>query len=432
MSLSIHVSAEQRASLLEYRARGNGFPLATIAVAGFIAALIAVPSPISASLSMGGVLSLLLAPVTLSALWRDTRGRLLLCAILVLVPTGYLIAEISLFEDPGRTFINRVFLYQAALPVGVLASVMGAYWCITILGLRRFLLLSFSGLLATAAFTAREDNPWKYGLALPISMLVMLILARNRPLFGLVVIPLLAAVSIQADFRSWTAILCIAAVVVVLAGNRWAPLSAPRVLSIGFVTVAAGVVIAWLITQAALAGMLGGYVNQRTSAQLESANGNLLLGGRPEWGAAIALWRENPLGIGIGVAPSYHDYWLAIRSMPFESQGLQEISTVAAYFLRGEVNFHSTFWTFWGIYGVAGIVFSVLALVYLIHASIIAAAQLRQFSVRAAVVLFMLASLWDFLFSPTVVAQLALALATALHVINVPRVGPNSKRELRN
>ncbi|AKK26187.1 hypothetical protein AB431_05190 [Mycobacterium sp. EPa45] len=388
--------------------------------------LIAVPSPVSVSVSVGGILSLILAPVTFAALWRNTRGRWLLIALLALVPSGWLVAQTTLQQDHGRTFSSKIFLYEAAMPVGLLASVIGAYWCITKLGLQRSLLCFFAGLLAAAPFTFSliNNNPWKYGLALPVSMLVVLLLARNRVLLGLVITPLLIAVSIASDFRGWIAFLAIATILSVFSSSRRTRPSASRVASIGLATVATTTLVAWLISQAATAGILGGYLEQRTRDQLENSNGNLLLGGRPEWGAAIALWRQNPLGLGIGVVPSADDYWLAIRGMPLGAQARQEISTVAESFQQGQLGFHSTFWTFWGIYGVAGVVFVVLALVYAGQATIAATAAIKWVALRASVVLLLLSCIWDILFSATLVPQLAIAIATALHILGRPNVEP--------
>jgi len=400
--------------------------------AGILAALIAVPSPISASLSIGGALSLALTPVTFPAVWRNARGRWLLIATLALVPMGWLVAQTSLLQDTGRTFNTQFFLYQAALPVGLLASLTGAHWCITRLGLQRFLLLAFTGLLVAGPFSFSQDNPWKYGLALPISILAILFIVRNRLLFGLAVTTL-AAVSIASNFRSWTAILAITAALVVFERSSWTVPSASRVISLGLVTLAAVGLVAWLVFKASTAGLLGDYLEQRTNNQLSASEGNLLLGGRPEWGAAIALFRENPLGIGIGVTPSSEDYWLAIRNMPLGSQGLQDISNVAKSFLQGQVNLHSVFWTFWAVYGVAGMIFSFLALVYLAHATTLAVAKLQRLNVRAATVLLMLSTTWDILFSPiTVAATLAIALATALHVFDDSDVAPIPMEDSRH
>ena len=391
-------------------------------VATVMAGLIAVPSPISVSLTLGGAISLALAPVTFPALWHNSRGRRLLIVALALVPVGWLTAQASLLQDTGRTFGVRIFLYEAALPVGLSASVVGAYWCITKLGLQRFLLLAAIGLLATESLTYNPHNPWKYGLALPISVLAILLFARNRLILGLVIAPLLIAVTIAADYRSFTAILCIAWVLAIFARTRGTLPSGSKVASLAFVSVAAVVVVAQLIIQASTAGLLGEYLEKRTTDQLEVSNGNLILGGRAEWGGGIALLRENPFGIGIGVGPSSDDYWLVIRNMPYSSQGLQEISGVAKYFHQGQVELHSTFLTFWAVYGIAGVLFSILVLTYVGHATLVSLLTLGRPNLRAAVALLMLTAFWDILFSPTLVATLAISLAAAIYILGKPNI----------
>lgn len=383
--------------------------------AGILAVLIAVPSPISVSLSLGGLISLAVIPVTFPALWRNPRGRWLLVATLALAPVGWLVAQSSVLQDHDRAFSTGFFLFGAALPVGLSASLLGAYWCTVQLGLQRFLLLSSVGLLAAALMTLNPSNPWKYSLALPVSMLVLILVARNRLLLVLVVTPALAAVSIGADYRSWIAILGLATILAVITGRTRRPLPMSRVASLGFVAISASAIVGWLVMRASVSGMLGNYVKQRTDSQLATSSGNLLLGGRPEWGAAFGLFRESPFGIGIGVAPSYNDYVRAIRNMPI-SPALQENSNVATSFRAGIVNFHSWFLNLWALYSLAGVLFSILALVLLARATLAAVTLVRRTNLRAAVALLLLGSIWDILFSPTLVAQLAIALATALYV----------------
>jgi hypothetical protein len=401
--------------------------------AGILAVLLAVPSPISVNLSLGGLLALALAPVTFPALWRDARGRWLMIATIALVPMGWLVAQTSLLQDNGRTFNNQTFLYHAALPAGLLASLVGAYWCTTKLGLQRFLLLSFAGLLTAALSGYDLQNPWKYGLALPISILAVLLIARNRLLLGLVVMPILAAVSVATDFRSWTAILALATILVVVARSGWTAPSTSKVATRGLAVLVVGLFTGSMLVQAATAGLLGDFMAQRTSKQIEVAGGNLILGGRPEWGAAAALWRENPLGIGVGVTPSSDDYRRAIGAMPLASRGSQETSVVARSFQKGQLNLHSTSLTFWGVYGVAGLVFAALAVIYFGRAILMTMAfAFWQPNLRAAVLLLMLSSLWDMLFSPTVAAQLVVALATAVHILGNRNITPDLRKDAKH
>lgn len=399
----------------------KNLPIETLA-ASVVSALLAVPSPLSASLTWGGVITLMLAPVAFRTLWGDRRGRWLVITLLSLVPSGLLVAEISLLQDPDRTFNTRFFLYEAALPAGFLAGLTGAYWGIVRLGLQRFLLIFFATLLLVAPLSSPNlhENPWKYGLALPVSILSFLLLARGRLLLGLVIAPILVTVSIAADFRTWIALLAPATLLAVAAPIRLSRPSASKVARLGFITMTSGAVASWLVIEAASSGLLGTYLENRTRVQLDAANGNLLLGGRPEWAAAMALWREYPLGLGIGVAPSRADYWLAIQSMPLNSLAQQELSGVAADFRMGLTSFHSTLWTFWGIYGPAGFLCAALALIFAAKATLVGPSVLSNINLRASVTLLMLACVWDILFSPPVVSQLAVALAAALHLLASP------------
>ena len=95
----------------------------------------------------------MIAPVTLPTMWRDSRGRWLVIALLALVPSGWLVAQIYLLQDSGRSFNNGFFLFEAAMVFGLLASLIGAYWRITKLGLQRFLLVVFASMFAVRLLT---------------------------------------------------------------------------------------------------------------------------------------------------------------------------------------------------------------------------------------------------------------------------------------
>lgn len=408
----------RRETSLVRRPRPTGRLAADTLLAGIIALLIAVPSPISVSLSVGSLIALALLPVTVHTLWGSTRGKWLLITILGLVPSGWLTAQASLLRDTGRTFDTKWLFYESAMPLGLAASIAGAHWSISKLGLERFLQLSLAGVLAAVPLIdeRNQDNLWKYGLAIPISILSILFLAKSRLVLGLIVVPMLTLVSISADYRSWIAFLVLTTVLTVLPGNRLTRPSTWRLTLVGLTSIAATIVISRLGVRMATGGAFGPDLQELTIRQLELSNGNLLLGARPGWGAAINLWQQNPFGIGIGVAPSANDYWLAVQSMP-KLVAEQDASFILSYFLQGKIEFHSTFWTFWGIYGPVGALFSLLALFYCSYAIIVSATSTRETHLRAAFVLLMLSSTWDILFSPTSVAILAIGLATSIHII---------------
>lgn len=139
--------------------------------------------------------------------------------------------------------------------------------------------------------------------------------------------------------------------------------------------------------------------------------GNLLLGARPEWGAAWSLAGQYPSGIGLGVAPSSADWSTAVRAMPFSNSTLQDSSTVSEYFRSGEVSFHSVLWTFWGTYGVLGLILVVVILV-LCGQTLLTLDSLRLSTpFMSAAAVLMIGAAWDLLFSPVTLAPLAATLA---------------------
>ena len=154
-------------------------------------------------------------------------------------------------------------------------------------------------------------------------------------------------------------------------------------------------------------GLLGSKIELRTLDQ-EGTTKNVLLAGRPEQLAGLALFKKYPLGFGIGVAPSSTDYAIAISSLPV-STGLKGSSTVAKYFsVDGRFSFHSTFWDFWGLYGLAGMSL-ILLLLY--------RAFCESLKFRSNSVLMLYASvitIWDLIFSPPIMHQSLLLFGIAI------------------
>jgi hypothetical protein len=116
--------------------------------------------------------------------------------------------------------------------------------------------------------------------------------------------------------------------------------------------------------------------------------------------------------------------------MPLGNLAQQQNSGVAQNFKLGYVDFHSTFWTFWGVYGAAGVLFAALALVYLARSTLIATVTISSIALRASVILLMSGAIWDILYSPNAVPQLAIALSTALYIRGGPNGAPIRTKDL--
>lgn len=385
----------------------------TIAFAVAIALLLAFRTPFSANISYGVALALVAFPVTLRP-WLSSRSGVAMSVLagLALIGGARLIQP-SLAADPGRSFDPDTAIYQASVLVGLVLTAATAHWALTVLGLNKFLILWAAGLIVSAPLLSAgfAENPWKYGLALPVSVIVLGLVSRGG--IGLNVFALVALVLLSTAFsyRSWIQVLVTSAIVIyVLTHARETAHRRRRSRLLVGAALGAGVLaFGWALSTLATSGFLGEAVQRRTIEQ-EEASGNLLLGGRPEWGAAWSTAEKNPFGIGMGVAPSSADWSTAVRAMPFSHNSLQDSSTVSGYFRSGEVSFHSVLWTFWGTYGVIGFLLVAVFLILISRALLSLDALRLSTGHMAAVAVLLIGTGWDLLFSPLNVASVAATL----------------------
>lgn len=376
--------------------------------------LLAFRTPFSANISFGVALALIAFPVTLRP-WLSSRWGIVVTILAGLaLAGGALLIEPGLKADPGRYFSQGTAIYQASVLVGLVLAAATAQWALTVLGLNRFLILWAAGLIVSTPFMGGgfAENPWKYGLALPVSVLVLSLVSRGGPVFNVSALAILVLISTYFSYRSWVQVLVAAAVVIyVLRTSREKPGKPRRSRVLVGVALGAGVLaFAWLLSLLATEGVLGEAVQRRTVEQA-NVTGNLLLGARPEWAAAWSLAERHPFGLGLGVSPSSTDWSTAVRAMPFSNSALQDSGTVSGYFRTGEVAFHSVLWTFWGNYGLLGFAL-VAVIVVLIAKTLLSLDSLRLSTpVMAAVAVLMIGAAWDLLFSPLALAPLAATLA---------------------
>ena len=397
-----------------------------------VALLLAVRTPFSANISFGVALALLAFPVTLRP-WLSSRSGVAITVLAGLALVGgALLIEPGLTADPGRHFASGTAMYQASVLVGIVLSAAAAQWSLTVLGLNRFLVLWAVGLAVSSPFVGGgfAENPWKYGLALPVSVLVFSLVSRGGVVLNMTALATLVLVSTLFSYRSWIQVLVAGAVVIsVLRSSREMP-GRPRRsrVLVGFALGAGVLSFAWLLSAMATQGLLGESVQRRTVEQANVA-GNLLLGARPEWAAAWSLAERHPFGLGMGVSPSSADWSTAVRAMPFSSSALQDSGTVSGYFRSGEVAFHSVLWTFWGTYGVLGFVLVVVVLI-LIAKTLLSLDSLHLSTpYMAGVAVLMIGAAWDLLFSPLALAPLAATLAVIAWMPHEVRRKRNSRLE---
>lgn len=370
---------------------------------------LSVRSPIASWVTFGGLIFLLLAPFTTPRRWINKDYALLACLVAAAVLNG-LILSATVAQTPARGVELDFFLFDFGSLLGLLIMTAAASWCITRLGPSRFLVLWSAGYAPVALLSnpVAASNPWKYALALPLSAIV-LVLTRQSLLRLVLLGVTLTVISGIAAYRSWILIILLTILVYIVAQR--ATSIGVRVLALPTV----GVVVSALLLNLAQDGALGTAVADRTNTQLAWGQGNIVLGGRAEWGAALGLFESNPAGYGIGTLPSYVDWSTAIRSLNVP-RGLQTTSTVSTYFEGGRIEFHSTLWNFWSHYGFAGLILTAAVAFYIIAALVAPSRGVPFRGTGLAIGLFLIATLWNLLFSPTVIVSLAPAIALAFHL----------------
>jgi hypothetical protein len=142
-------------------------------------------------------------------------------------------------------------------------------------------------------------------------------------------------------------------------------------------------------------GILGEEARERSAAQVESGGG-LLLGGRPELGATIALLKSKFLGIGLGIQPNWNDIQAGREGMA--SVGYDPINGyVDNYMFGGAFRLHSIFGELWVTFGILGLA---LAICFCWHAIAGVAAGPHRYGADALLLTAAIRTLWNLAFSP--------------------------------
>lgn len=402
---------------------------AHMVLALLVACLLGIRSPVASWLSWGVILCLAALPVTFVGIRRNTAWRVLVGACALAAIWGGLLADWSLSQDPARYIDSSRQLFDIGNLLGLLLMTMAGLWCVRVLGPSKFLAAWAIGMIPVAVWgnAVFFNNPWKFGLALPVSILIILSLGNKFRGARICAVVIIGLICLWFGYRSWLVIVLIAFVSTMTA-NRSSISRHGRMRTFfkGGLILGSASLVSELILALVLNGALGQAVQERTRLQLAWGDGNLFLGGRAEWGAALGLFNQNPFGFGLGVTPSNSDWLIAIRSL-YMPEGLQEVSNVSGYFRTGAIEFHSVLWNFWSHYGWAGL-FLWAVIAFFIGYGFFAP---QRFKLREndllpqAVVLLAIA--WDLLFSPTVLPNIAAALAIGISLITTVRIGTAGK-----
>lgn len=366
-------------------------------------------------------LTVALLPLSLSA-WGLYRGARLVSVTafaaaasgvaLSLVGSSHLVNMSNLRSDTARVVL---------LATGCLALL----WARSVIGSRLVVLTYGTGTLLTLLVGFDQvgaDNPWKFGYAIPaILILLSLKPVHERIVPEFVALLALAAMSVLNDSRSLAAMLIIAAAIrFVVRPARSGSRSSVRI-GVGIALISVG---GFFLVQAMIAeGMLGEAAQLRTEQQAE-LGGNVLVGGRPEAGASVALVTRTPLGYGAGALPTPADVLAAKEGM--SALGYDPNNGYVERYLFGDgFEVHSLAGDLWIRYGLLGLALAIVCAVVVAHGTVDA---LRHGTASGVMLFLAIRTVWDFAFSPfgTVMTTLLLALAVCLPpTIERRRPGPH-------
>lgn len=381
-------------------------------VAVVVVVLIAMRIELQFDLSVGYLAAAALAPVWFPVL-REYRGaRGLFIAGLIALGSGLWLTGLAADTHEISPGIAAGWTFRLA---GVLCSVGFVLWSRKVIPDSWLALVFGLGLLAggPTASGLFEQNPWRFGYSFAVAVVVLALahLAGRRWL-GFIAAIGLAVVSMFTDARSSFAILVLTAL---LLGWQLRPTrptrgnSGVRVV----IALAALAVLVYNLGQAAIvAGYFGEATQQRTIDQLD-ASGSLILGGRPELAATLALMQDRPIGFGAGTLPNLGDVLTA-------KSGMAEIGYepnngyVERYMLGGHIELHSLFGDLWAHFGIPGLALAAFILFLILRGL---GATISSRSASPVVIFLVITAVWTFFFGPFYSAERMLILTLGLVLV---------------
>ncbi len=363
---------------------------AATAVAFLVGLRLALPMSVTNAI----VLGLVFAPVWLSVLPRFDGAVTIMATFLAALAGGVLLTMLSALageSDFGLARANAINYFSIFFGAGLLL------WARSIIGLAPTAMLFSVGLVLTVSRTNPEvlANPWKFGYGVPVTLfLLAFALWLGASWMQYAALGLAGALAMVFDSRSFFAMVLLTAVLLIWQKLAHALAGRSLAFAVGGVVVAA-LVVYQAASSLAASGVLGAAAAERTIAQ-EQASGSLLLGGRPELSATWALFREYPLGFGIGSPPTLSQILVAKQGMvsigydPFNGY-------VERYMFGGRFELHSLMGDFWAHLGLIGLALILVVLVFAVRGLM---AEIRSERASALVVLLFIMLVWNIAFSP--------------------------------
>jgi hypothetical protein len=381
---------------------GDPFPVGFVApflhraIAAMAVAVLAVRVSFGPDLTPGLFVSVLLLPVWLPCLKRFWGARLLVGGLVCALASGYLLATLA----SGHQILSNAQLNTTVLILTLIGGIGVVLWSRTYLSSGQVGCSFGAGLIGNALIGGSSDlaagNPLKFVWAIPVTVSVLAVAAATRSrVLDLSILLLLCAALTVVDARALFAVCFLSLIVVGWQLRRRR--TSRRTAWVMTAVLISGLAFAiyQLSTALVLDGVLGADAQARSVAQIE-ASGSLLLGGRPELGATIALMGHRPLGFGSGVVADGGD--IAAGKAGMASVGYDPNNGYVDHFMfGGKVELHSVFGDLWASFGVVGLLVAVLVGLLTILGI---AGRIAQRTASALQLVLGFYALWNILFSP--------------------------------
>lgn len=360
------------------------FPITTLGLAGV------------ASLNLGVLVAALTIPLWVSASAEFRGARILQILMLATVLGGGILLVAA--AQSHEFALERALGISLAM---VLSPVALGFllWARKLLGLASVGLLYGLGALIDNAVRFQEwgENGWKYGYswAVAVILLSLVVGLRREKLATAAVFLALVIPSVLGGYRTLM-VFCVVALALFLFmdWNRRQE-RFPRVpLLLGLVVGCAALAYA-VLTWLSLSGLLGLEVQSKSEYAIKET-GSVLVGGRVEWSATLALMNERFFGFGPGVIPSEAD--IEVGKQGLAGIGANPESQHAnTYIFDGQFRLHSIFGDLWTNFGIPGLVLAIAAAILAIVALIRFGERDRASGLQILLALWLL---WDIVFSP--------------------------------
>ena len=380
----------------------------TALVAGLVVVVTATRFALHLSVTVGTLIGVVLLPVWLSQLHRFRGARVLMLLTAMAALSGLWLTELASVDHRTTLTVTlsvTVNLLNFGMGVGILL------WARTLLSGPVIGMLTGFGLLLGMPTDGRfAENPWRFGLATPVTVLLLAAAwYTGRRWLEVATALLLAAACALTGARSPFAMLLLAAILVAWvatsrpgtrAGARLRVVVFSSLLVLGIYQVGQGLI---------LDGYLGEQAQQRTEHQVE-ASGSLLLGARPEAGATVALMAHRPWGFGAGTAANSLDIMVAKSGMADLNYD-PDNGYVENYMFGRAIVLHSTAGDLWAGFGLIGLALAGLLSFFVIRGL---TGEVAGRTASALTVYLAVRSLWDLGFGPFYSAVPLLVLSIAL------------------